>query len=332
MDDPFAPPELVPSGDMAQAVVVVGTWGMAGACLGAGLGAGLAAPVAPLALGGSAGLGLVGALAFFFEHRAAGRRKALVDSRGRLVRPLSTWVSAVPIALGGVGVAILVALWSAHTRSFAPAAAFAGVFGVLGLVVRPMAARRALTSAVVLIEQGEPERARRVLEGLERGLLPTRPVREMARFNLGLIAIYAGDLDDAAVWFQRAGCSAHAATGLALVRAVQGAFSEADALLGVASRAKDARHAHAEIEGVRLLLVLRQDGAGEARQLGERRMGPDAGALFQAVLAAARSGDGDEQGADELLRVESVQATIEAGVGLVVPELQALRWRVGRGV
>jgi len=327
MEDPFAPPEAAPNGDAVQGVVVAGTWGMAGACAGAAVGVGLAAPVAPIAFGGALGLGFAGAVAFLLERRAASGRKALVDSRGRLVQPLSTWLSAVPLALGALGVVTLVGLWSMNTKSMSPIVSLGIVFVVFGAVIRPMVARRALTSAVVAIEQGEPERARRALEGLERGLLPTRPVREMARLNLGLIAIHAGDLDSAAIWFQRAGSSAHAATGLALVRAVQGAFHESEALIGVAGRAKDWRHAHAEIEGVRLLLVLRRDGASEARLAGERQIGPDAGSLFQAVLAAARFGDGDEAGADELLANEAVQATIEAGVGLVVPELQALRWR-----
>lgn len=329
MDDPFAPPDHAPGGDATMGVVVVGTWGLAGACLGAALGGALGAPapVVPLGLGGGAGLALLGAVAFLLERRAAARRRALVDSRGRLVRPLSTWLHAVPIALGGLGVAILVALWSAHTGSMAPMAALVAVAVVFAVVVRPMLARRALTSAVVAIEHGETERARRALEGLERGLLPTRPVREMARLNLGLLAIHSGDLDDGAVWFQRAGGSAHAATGLALIRAVQGVFPEAEALIGVATRAKDARHAQAEIDGVRLLLVLRRDGAAEARRVGERLNGPGAGAFFHAVLAAAREGDGDHAGANELLGDEAVRATIDAGVGGVVPELQALRWR-----
>lgn len=327
MEDPFAPPEAASSGEAVQGVVVVGTWGMAGLCVGAAVGLGLATSVAAVALVGALGLGFVGGVAFLLERRAAASRKALVDSRGRLVQPLSTWLSAVPIALGGLGVAALAGLWSMRSNSMAPILSLAILFGVLGAVVRPMVARRALTSAVVAIEHGEPERARRALEGLERGLLPTRPVREMARLNLGLISIHAGDLDDAAIWFQRAGGSAHAATGLALVRAVQGSFHEAEALIGVAMRAKDTQHAHAEIEGVRLLLVLRRDGSSEARKAGERQLGPDAGSLFQAVLAAARMGEGDESGADELLANESVQATISAGVGVVVPELQALRWR-----
>lgn len=333
MDDPFAPPTRTApasSGAATQGVVVVGAWGVAAAIGGAALGAWLGGDppvVAPFGVAGAMGGAVFGGIAFGLERWVASGRKALVDRRGRLVRPLSTWLHAVPLAVGVLAVGALVALWSQQTRSSTPATAFA-IVGVVGaVVIRPMLARRALTAAVTAIEQGETDRARRRLVALESGLLATRSVREVARLNLGILAIQAHETDEAAAWFQRAGSSAHAATGLALVRAVQGRFDEAEALINVANRADDNHHALAEIDGVKLLVVLRRDGAAAARRVGEARLHAHVGALFQAVLAAARSGDGDHPGAEVLLADEAVQATIDAGVGVIVPELQALRWR-----
>jgi hypothetical protein len=328
---PFEAPEE-PAGDATPGMVVVGTWMMAGAVFGAAVGATLqfltwlSSLVGPGLVGGASGL-VLGALAWGLDRRDAKRRPLLVDGRGRLVRPMGTWVLAAPLCLGMLGVLGLVVLGTIRSGSWAP---FGFLFGTVLLLVgiaRPLLGARALTGAVEAMEAGRTEDAVRRLRAIEGSPWATRPVRAMAHLNLGLEALRSGRLDEAATWYRRAGAGsgrALASTGLAFVRVLESQWEFAESLLSDASASAEGRTARVEIDGVRLLLVLRRDGPSEACLLGDRLLGPGADSLFLAVLAAARMRAGDEVGAQDLIAEPLVVAILAGGFGQVVPELRGL--------
>lgn len=330
--DHFAPPDEQPS-EVVPAAIVVGTWLMAGGCVGTAAGAWLVTfgqldTVAPAGLGGGAVAAIVGALAFRGERRQARQAPALVDGQGHFVRPLSTWLLAVPLVIGALGLFGLVVVASLQADSLTPGFAALGIGVGLLALIRPLWSNRVLTVAVQASENGEAVDALRRLRAIDRSFWVTGAARRVARLNLGLLYLREGRLDDAARYYQRAGAgagNAWASTGLALVRAIQGRFAEVEALLQAASAAPDGKAAQTEIDGVRLLLVLRRDGPSEARELGQRLVGHTSGGLFLSVLAAAREACGDAAGARELTDEPTVAGFLASGLGDVIPELQALR-------
>jgi ATP/maltotriose-dependent transcriptional regulator MalT len=157
----------------------------------------------------------------------------------------------------------------------------------------------------------------------------TANVRSMAALNLGFIALTQQRLDDAAHWYNRANRGrdrALACTGLALVRALQGDSDEAERQLTRAGKSGEGRHAQAEIDGVRLLVALRRDGAEEAARLGDRLRNPNSGGLFLGLLACAHARQGNEASAKEVLEEHAAREMIDSVFGDVVPELRELKW------
>lgn len=312
---------------------VATAWALAGAVVGTALGiaatsVGLVGAMAPV---GTAGviLGLLaGLVAFWIDRRRAARRPPLLDGKGRWVRPMAAWVLGTPLVVGGLGLMGLLVLGSIRTGSLVPAAL--SVVGAYALVAfgRPLVGSRALARAVVALEAGDVADARDRLTRIERSAFIPHATRTMAAVNLGLLALFEGRLDEAAGWYERGGGPegrSLAATGLALVRTLQGRWGEAEELLDRASMHRDSRSAHTEIDGVQLLLVLRRDGPEAARERGERMVGPGAGSLFLAALAAARSKAGDPIGARLLRADPGVEEFLQSGFGEVVPELRELR-------
>lgn len=333
--EPFAPPaERVGKGDGLNGAVVAGTWAMAGASIGTAFAAalqaiGLVGSLVPFGLVSAGIAGTLGVFAYRLERRHASSKRQLVDGRGRLVRPMSAWLLGFPVLLLAVGIGLLVMVAALRTGSWVPLAMLVVAFGAMVAFFRPLLAHRSLTRAVDALEDGDEKTGRARLEGINGAFWSPRGVREMAALNLGLMALGDGELDEASAWYENAGAlrgRALAATGLALVRTLQERYDEADSLLATAGTYAEGRSAQVEIDGVRLLLTLRREGATEARAYGERLLTAGAGGLFMAVLAAARRQAGDAHGAAALLGDPSVDDTLRSSIGHVIPELRELRF------
>ena len=332
--DAFAPPEEK-SAPRGRSPIPVGlVWSMAGAACGVAVGAwaqvlGLQRNVVPAGIGGAVILFFLGIAAFGIERRRSLAHKELLDGRGRLVRPLAAWLITIPMALGASGfLAFVVVAWL-RTGSVTPILLFVLVMIAMLGVSRPVIGSRSLAKAVEALESGRMADAQSRLLAIEAAPWWTRNVRAMAALNLGFLALIQGRLDDAGTWYARANLGrerALARTGLALVRALQDKHVEAEEHLTAAGRTGEGRHAQAEIDGVRLLVVLRRDGPHEARRLGDRLMNPASGGLFLAILASARNRSGDVGGAREMLDEPGAREMVDSGFGDLIPELTELRW------
>jgi tetratricopeptide (TPR) repeat protein len=283
--------------------------------------------VVPWGLGAALVAGLAGGVAYRFERAAAAAKRELVDGRGRLVRPLAAWLLGVPIAIGAVGLVALVFVGAMRTGSLTPAVLLLVAVVAVVAMARPLLGSRALTAAVEALENGQTKDARRRLESLDAALWPPESVRSMAAFNLGLLCLQEGRLDEAGAWYERAGADRGRglpAAGLALVRALDDRYHEAEQLLGRASATAEGRTALGEMDAVRMIVALRRDGTKDATTLGERLSGPGAGTLFLALWAYARWKEGDEAGARDVLADPAVDEMFHSKLGQSIPELQEL--------
>lgn len=331
MTDPYqAPVEARPASGWA---LVVAAWGIAGFTLGIAVGftaRALGAPGWSTTLGGAVGmlaLGMAGVVVARMERWSAAERPSLVDGRGRVRQPVHAWVFAPPalvllpalLWLGAGSAWALGSVWGAFP--------FAAVALGLVLAARQSLAGHRFAVALQLLESGQSEEGTSALEALAgRRWVPAR-VAVVARVNLGLAALARGDLTSANHWFSGAGTGpggAWALTGLALVKVLDGAHDEAEALLAEAMTGASARHVQPQADAVRLLLVLRREGEGAARTLGENLVGPTSTTLFRGLLGAIRRSAGDDSGADALLNAATVQELRAMGLSRQLPELGAI--------
>jgi len=327
--DAFTPPvETEPP--VLGLAVTASAWAMAGAALGTATGAtlhllDLVPDVVPVGLAVALVAGILGVGAWFLERRASRGRPEVLDGHGRRARLLGVWLLALPLAVGVVSLLALVVVGTVHTESVGVGIAFG--FVALGFITlgRPVLVSHLLNSAVQAAAVDDRARARRLWDRLARAWWAPRSGRDQAALNLGLLSLQDGDLEQAARWYRvphHPRASAFAAAGLALVLVLQGRFEEAEPLLVSASAG--GRATQAEVDGVRLLLVLRRDGPAEARSLGERLVGPDAGLLFLGVLATARRQAGDSAGVALLWDAGLGDALARSPLTTVVPELSEL--------
>ena len=79
-----------------------------------------------------------------------------------------------------------------------------------------------------------------------------------------------------------------------------------------------------EVDGVRLLMVLRRDGAIDAREMGERLLALNSGSVFCAALALAREQTGQPEAARELLEGGIGAGLRASGMVKLMPGLDAL--------
>lgn len=332
--DAFAPPDEKAGNDGPSAIPVALVWAMSGAAAGVGIGAwaqtlGMVKSLVPEGLGGAAVWFVLGAIAFRTERHYANRKKELLDGRGRLVRPLSAWLVTVPMALGAAGFLALALAALLRTGSSTPILIFVlAMIGMVG-VSRPVIGSRSLARAVEMLDAGRVLESQQRMLWIEAAPWWTANVRSMAALNLGYIALTQSRLDDAAHWYGRANRGkdrALACTGLALVRALQDDPDEAERQLTRAGKSGEGRHAQAEIDGVRLLVALRRDGAEEAARLGDRLRNPNSGGLFLGLLACAHARHGNEAAAKEVLEEHAAREMIDSAFGDVVPELRELKW------
>jgi hypothetical protein len=332
LDEAFAPPES--SHEPPNALTgVLAAWMVAFTVLGTALGAtlqvvALASSAAPVAGASAAGGLLLGGLAYTLDRRRGGPG-ALRDARGREVRPVALWVWGIPFVVALLALAALGLVGTVHSGSavFAGGAALAAVG--LAVIARPMIASNAATRAMLALDRGDHAAARAGFAELVDAIWVPAGLREQAALHLGLIALREGRLQDAARWYarpRRGKAAAFAQTGLALVEVLLGAHAPAQAALRRAGSGGHGALVQGEADAVRLLLVLRTEGAEAARELGDRLLDDGAGVLFRAVLAVARARCGDPAGAAQLRDEGLAQAIRDTHLEGVVTELgEALR-------
>lgn len=320
--DPYASPREheATTGPTATAVA----WALAGAVGGTALGSlldllSVTEGAVALGLSGAGAAGVAGLLAWAFERHRARRRPTVLDGHGRLSRPLGAWLLLLPLVCGVGGLLALVVLGTVHTGR--PAVGVAFLVAALGFatLARPLWTGRLLVGALQDAESGRLAAAEATWRRLATSRFAPRGAAAQAALNLGWLALRRGDLDEAAGWYalpDRGRAAAFAASGLALVHVLRGDWEQAEHLVGRTG----GRAVQAELDGVRLLLVLRRDGAAEARELGERLLDDGAAPLFLGVLAAARRRTGDPAGADAILAGGAREAL--ADLSTAVPELR----------
>lgn len=292
-------------------IPVIAAWVPAMGVLGTAVGTllqitGSVGSVAPTALR-AAGIGLVlGAVAGMVNQRRASRRPPLPDGRGVLRHHGDAWVLVAPLVIASVGFLGLVVLATVQASSALLGGGFLAASLMSAGFVRPVWTKMRLARAAEAMSVGDRGRARTAWLSLTRHVLCTRPGRIQAHINLGLSSVVNGDLDAATHHYSqviRGQAAPFAQTGLALVRTLKGDYSEAEAALSAASSAT--RAVQGEVDGVRLLLVLRRDGPAAAVRLGESIRSPASGSLFLGILATAYRGVG---------RVEESEAIWSDGV------------------
>lgn len=278
--------------------------------------------VAPTALRMAAAGALFGALAGWLDQRRAARRPALADGRGELRYHGDAWVLVVPLLVASAGFAVLVVLATVQAES----ALLGGGFLAASLLslgfARPVWTRMRLARAAEALVLGDRDGAAEAWSRLVSHPLCTRSGRIQAHLNLGLSRMLAGRFDEAEHHYSRAGSGAAAGfaqTGVALIRVLRGDFAGAERAVGAASGA--GRGVQSELQGVRLLLVLRRDGAPAAVELAERLHSDASGSLFLGVFAAACRATHQVDRSRDLLGRGVAEALAASGLDRVIPEV-----------
>lgn len=309
--------------------IVVG-WMLAGIAAGTAIGATAHLVGAVRAVGAVVGSGgivgaLLGAAAWAWDRRRAGRRAAVLDGHGRWARPSAAALLGVPLAIGVASLLVLVVIGTVHTGSPLAGLAFLVVaLGLLTLAPSVWVTGR-LRAAALAAQAGREAEAARTWKTLARSRWAPRSAADQAALNLGSLALARQDGASARAWYGRVRggrAAAFAASGLALLDVLDGRFAAAEHRLARTSRA--GRAVQGEVDAVRLLLVWRRDGLAEALGLGDRLLGPESGVLFLAILAAIRREADDPEGAEALGGPALAEALRESTVARALPELRAL--------
>ena len=332
---PFAPPREQHNEDSSQLVLVIASWMLAGATAGTSLGATLQlfgvlkGMVVAIAMGTAVVAAITGAVGFRWERaHSLASRPAIIDGRGRLARPLNVWLLGTPILIAIPSLMWLALVGSLSTESLFTGFAFLMAAMALAWAARKLVSAHFLARGIEALELGDAQEASSRLETLQSHWWATKAARTASWMNLGVLSVQRGDLPSALYWYERIDSgettTAFATVGRALVKVLQNEFEEGEQLLLQAMTGTASRIVQTQADEVRLLLVLRRDGAEEARQLGERLLGPGAGSLFLGVLAAARARGGDTLGARTLLDGGAEESLRATGLSKVVPELHEL--------
>ncbi|MCB9668493.1 MAG: hypothetical protein H6736_02845 [Alphaproteobacteria bacterium] len=306
-------------------------WMISGAVLGvaAGLtaqltGQGTSQVLPALCLAGMTTLGLV---AWTIDRRLAEARPAVLDARGHLGRPPHALVYAIPLLAAAPALLVLVVVGSVGMKSFLPALVFGvGGFG-LGWAARRLVSSHRLTEALQALEAGEVAVARERLEALESGWISTRRGRTTARLNLGMLALGEGDLERAGRWYltvDDALGQTFARAGLALVRVLEDRLDEAERVLHEALASPGSSGVQGQLDAVRLLLTLRQEGPEAAAELGVSLEEPHSGELFRGLLALALLRAGRPQDAARVADPALLAVLDDSGWRAVIPEIAEL--------
>lgn len=258
--------------------------------------------------------GVTGALALQWARRHP------VDQR--------VWLQLVPAGVATPAVLWLGVLGTIRTTSVVPAALSAWLATLIGFGVWRTALWSRLAGAVRRGgAEGDAE-----LEALAALRIAPRSVRARAAWVRGMRAWHEGDGELALHWLvpiRDPEVVPAAAATVGLIHALRGEEAPARAALARVYESSDAI-ARAQADGVRLLMVLRRDGADVARELGTRLYAPRSSALLVGVWAVARDATGDPAGADGLLTPRFCQALRDERLDQVVDEVGALLRRLGR--
>jgi hypothetical protein len=294
------------------ALPVVLAWMLAGVLVGTAIGltveafSGWKGVIGALAVGMGLSAAVMGQVAFWSErHQAEKTRPLVADAKGGMSRPVHGGLWALPIGVSFPALLWLGFVGVASTGNVVVGLIFLGAALSLGVVARKVGSDHAVALGHGLLAEGREGEGLQRLKTVEKAWWTTQGARNAAQHTLGILSLQTGDLEGAAGWFSRVGrgrlVGAFATVGLALVRVLQDRLADAEGELLALREGGSAHRVQSQVDEVRLLLVLRREGAPAARELGERLLGPQAGHLFLGVLAAARSKGGDPDGARELL-------------------------------
>ncbi|MEQ1565258.1 MAG: hypothetical protein ABMA64_06440, partial [Myxococcota bacterium] len=253
------------------------------------------------------------------------RRPELTDASGRRIRPLHGALFAAPAAVGVPALAALAAVGSVAVGSAVPGVAFGLGAALVGWGGVRSIARHRLTRALEALERGQLAEGIEVLHALAATWFAGRGVVSTARLNLSMLALNAGNADEALAWASGVRGNAArswASTTRALALLIRGDPPEdAEDALADAARGAAGRAVQPESDAVRILVVWRRDGEESARQLAEALYGPGATPLHRALLARLRERCGSAGGAAELRSAE-VHALLAGGLGGAIAELR----------
>jgi hypothetical protein len=311
---------------------LVAVWAVAGGTAGASIGLtldllGWREGGLVLSIGGVAAGAATGWAVFQLERWLSASRPTVRDHHGRRRRPVAVWATALPLGALLASLTWLVVVGTVRAGTMWMGLGFAALSMGVVYLFRPLIVRRLLTRAVEAATAGQLDRAQRDFARVARSVLVGRASRDMARLNLGMLAVRRGDWAGATTWLeqvQHPRVRVHACAGLSMVRVLEGSWDKAAALLQEAGGLAQGAGVQGELDGVRCLLVLRRHGPAEALELGQRLLGPRAGALLLGVLVVAHRQTGDHDGAQRLLTDELCSALRQTGLGAMVPELGEL--------
>ena len=257
--------------------------------------------------------------------------RGFMDVRGRQRFPIHAALLAVPIVVAVPTLMMLAVVGSVAVGSPAPALVFSGLAFTVLWAGRRAWSLHVLEVGVGLADAGKTKEAMRNLLALEAAFWALPHSRLVARWNLGMIELRKGNLDDAAHWLAipaKGSVKAFAAASLALVRVLQGSHDAARRLLSTIDGGAAGKVVRSQADAVRVLLILRTEGSAEAYALAERLLGDRAGSLLIGLAAWLRLESGDEPGARDLLEMGGRERIEAEGLRTVVTELDDLLTRI----
>jgi hypothetical protein len=324
MSHPFEPPTLERGPVVKPWLAVVGSWSLAGACVGTAVGATLQLTQgwhasAELGLAGMVVFGGVGLLALAVERGWSVGRPELVDARGWRSRPVHGVLLGIPVGLAVPALLWLVVVGSVAAASIAPAFVFGTAALVAAWAGRRVWSSHRLARGLEDLETGQRDLAVAELVRLAQSPLVATGARTAARLNLAQLALTDGDADGALRWCEHVStgsAGAMAAVVRSLAHLLRGdPLAEAEGWLGHGLVTRHAGSVQPEADAVRVLLVWRRDGREQARELAERLYSPAASALHGALLFASRG--------ERIAGGPEIEALKACGLGRAIPEL----WR-----
>lgn len=305
---------------------VIGSWASAGAAAGTAFGGvlqltqGVAGVAAQWGIGGLVAAGMAGAGALAMERRSASARPQVLDSRGRLHRPLHGGLFIMPVAVAIPSLLGLMVVGSVGIGGPGPAVAFGVTAAAVAWAGLRVWSTHRYARAIEALELGDHEEAKLELVELARLGWVSRSVRTASRLNLGMMALHEGQGDEALDWYGglrggSAGAWAHAGRALALF--MLGETQRGGDELTEAVGTPGARQLQEQLDALRVLYVWRTEGPAAARKVGQQLAGPTATPLHRALLVALGDSHWEED--------REVEALVHSGLGMALPELAAVR-------
>jgi hypothetical protein len=204
---------------------------------------------------------------------------------------------------------------------------YGGMAVTAGFFGRRHRARQRLQRGVEVLTDDQLAVRRSGLVELATSRWWPRAERDHAAYQLGTLAMAAGELDQAARWLTplRAGVTGtYARLALALVVTLRGETQRANDLLGEVHRGRTDPRVRAQADAVRVLLVWREQGDAAALETAERVLAPTSPVLLRGLTAVLRDRADDTVGTLAMLDEGTRAALVERGWHLHLPELGEL--------